>query len=179
MNGEFSDIASGKKDRTDHERIGAERDAFAVQRKNCAIVHWLEQFVAKLRQHHLFDQLVTQFSPAAVSEDNLLVIGDRQRTGSAEKGDVFHYLDDIFGSERDVDQIPKHMHQRGVHFLYPVNAIGRDDETVIGDLGETSPILSAPRDRKHLFFARFFERINEVWRLATGAYRQRHVARLA
>ena len=33
VNGEFSDIASGKKDRTDHERIGAERDAFAVNEK--------------------------------------------------------------------------------------------------------------------------------------------------
>src|SRR4029077_9215479 len=85
VNGEFSDIASGKKDRTDHERIGAERDAFAVQRKNCAVVEWLEQVVAKLRQYHLFDQLVTQFSATAVREDNLLVIGDRQRTGSAEK----------------------------------------------------------------------------------------------
>ena len=87
VDGEFSDVAAGKKDRTDHERIGAERDAFAVQRKNCAVVEWLEQFVAKLRQHHLFDQLVTQFSAAAVSEDNLLVIGDRQRTGSAENED--------------------------------------------------------------------------------------------
>src|SRR4029077_13644881 len=59
VNGEFSDIASGKKDWTDHERIGAERHAFAVQRKNCAVVEWLEQFVAKLWQHHLLDQLVT------------------------------------------------------------------------------------------------------------------------
>ena len=86
-------------------------------------MEWLEQFVAKLRQHHLFDQLVTQFSAAAVSEDNLLVIGDRQRTGSAEKRGVVHHSNDIFGAERDVDQIPKHVHQRGMHFLNPVDAV--------------------------------------------------------
>jgi len=94
-------------------------------------VEWLEQFVAKLRQHHLFDQLVTQFSAAAVSKDDLLVIGDRERTRSAEKRGVVHHSNDIFCTERDMDQIPKHVHQGGMHFLNPVDAVRRHDKTVI------------------------------------------------
>src|SRR4029077_19672973 len=134
-----------------------------------------KQGVAKPRKVHLFYQLVPQFSAAAVGEDNLLVIGDRQRTGSAEKRGVVHHSNDIFGAERDVDQIPKHVHQGGMHFLNPVDAVRRHDETVIRDLGETATVFSAPRDGEHLFFARFFERVDQIWRFAAGTNRKRHV----
>jgi len=47
-----------------------------------AIVQWLEELVAELRQHQLLDQLVTQFPAAAVGKNDFFVIRDRKRTGS-------------------------------------------------------------------------------------------------
>ena len=58
VNRQLSDVATGKKDRGYDIRIGAEGNLFAVQRENRAVVQRLEQRVAKLREHDLFDELM-------------------------------------------------------------------------------------------------------------------------
>ena len=46
----------------------------------------LEQFVAKPWQDDALDQLLAQLSTAAMGQDDLLVIGDRQRARAQQRG---------------------------------------------------------------------------------------------
>lgn len=70
------------------------------------------------------------------------------------------------------------MNEGRVDFLDSVNAVGGDNETVVGQFGKSATVFAGPCDREHLSIAGFFERINEVWRFAAGADHQRHVAGL-
>ena len=85
MNSEPADVAAWEKYRAYDKRIGAERHASAIQRKNGAVMQWFQQFVSKLRQNHLLDELVAELTAAAMRKDDLLVICDRQRTRSGKK----------------------------------------------------------------------------------------------
>ena len=60
-----------------------------------------------------------------------------------------------------------------------MDAVGRHNEAVICNIWEAAAVLSAPCNREHFFFARLFQRINQIWRFAAGTNRQRHVSRLA
>jgi hypothetical protein len=90
----------------------------------------------------------------------------------------FAISDDIIFSHRNVNQIPRDMHERRMDFLDPMNAIRRNHKTVIDHIGELPAILAKPRDRQHLLFARRLERVDQIRRFAAGADRQRHIARL-
>ncbi len=83
VNSEFSDIAAGKKDRTYDERIGAKCDALPFNEKMAPSCSGSSSSLPKLRQHHFLNELVAELAAAAVGENNLFVVRDRQRTGSA------------------------------------------------------------------------------------------------
>src|ERR1700758_3533925 len=87
--------------------------------------------------------------------------------------------DDILGSLGNVNQIPKHMDQSGMHFLNAMNAIGWDDETIVGHLRETAAVLAGPSHSEHLALPGFLERIDQIRRFAARAHGQRDIARLA
>ena len=71
MDGQLADVAAGKKYRADDKGISAERETFAIQRKNGAIMQRIQKFVSELRQNHLFDQLMAEFPAAAMGKNNL------------------------------------------------------------------------------------------------------------
>ena len=85
MNSQFADVATGKENRTHDKRIGAEREAFSIQRKNGAVMQRFEQFISELRQNHFLNELVAELSAAAMGKDDLFVICNRQRTGSGKE----------------------------------------------------------------------------------------------
>ena len=62
MDGERSDVAPGKENRTDNIGIRAERQSHAVHGKDCPIVQRIEEVVAKLRKDQLLDQLLANLS---------------------------------------------------------------------------------------------------------------------
>lgn len=58
-------------------------------------------------------------------------------------------LDDVFGAQGDVDQIPEDMDEGSVDLLDAVNAVGRHDAAVVGEIGESASILARPGDGQH------------------------------
>jgi hypothetical protein len=85
MNSEPTDVAAGEKYRAYDKRIGAERYALAIQRKNGAVVQGFQQFVPELRHNHFFDELVAELTAAAMGKNDLVVIRNGQRTRSSKK----------------------------------------------------------------------------------------------
>ena len=61
-----------------------------------------EQFVAELRQDHLFDELLTQLPATAVSENDFLVISYRDRTSGREERRSVH-SNHILCAQGDMD----------------------------------------------------------------------------
>src|SRR6185437_451825 len=97
---------------------------------------------------------------------------------AAAAEDSWKRSNDIVFSQRNMDQVPRDVHERGMDFLNPVNAIGRHNERIIGEFREPPAVFSNPRDREQLPFAGGFHRINQVRRFSARAHRQRHVSRL-
>ena len=69
------------------------------------------------------------------------------------------------------------MHGGGVHFLDTMDAIGRHDEAIIGDLRKAAAIFAREGDSQHLLFPRRFESIDEIGGLAAGAEDHRDIVR--
>jgi hypothetical protein len=53
-----------------------------------------------------------------------------------------HASGNVFLAQRDMDQVPDDVDDGAVHFLDAVDAVGRDDETVVRQVGKTSAILA-------------------------------------
>ena len=82
VNGERADVAARKEERRDHVRVRRERQPRALDVDHSLVVEAVEDRVAEGGQEQSFDELRRQHAPAAVAEQDLLVIQDRQRTGS-------------------------------------------------------------------------------------------------
>jgi len=90
VDGEFSDVTARKKNRAHHVGIGAERNPLAADGKDGAVMQWLEQFVAELRQNQFLHQLMAQLSATPMGKHDLGVICDRDRAGGGKKRRLVH-----------------------------------------------------------------------------------------
>ena len=79
VDGQLADVAAREKDRADDVGIGAEGEPRVADGKERAVVKRFEQVVAELRQDDVLHQLLAQLAAAAVREDDLLIVGSRQR----------------------------------------------------------------------------------------------------
>src|SRR5437868_2699447 len=70
----------------------------------------------------------------------------------ARKLEISSTSDDIVFSQCNMNEIPRDMNERGMDFLNSMNAIRGDNETVIGNVCESSTVLAKPGDSEHPFF---------------------------
>jgi hypothetical protein len=63
-----------------------------------------------------------------------------------------------------MNQIPNDMHYCSVHFLNPMDAVRRYDETVVRYFRKATTVLARESYRQYLFFAGCLQRINQVGR---------------
>src|ERR1700756_2903443 len=80
VDGQPPDVATREKQGRDHEGIGGERQARAVDFEHGLVVQLVEYGIAEPRQEHALEELGTQLAAAAVAEHDLLVLRDGQRT---------------------------------------------------------------------------------------------------
>ena len=85
MNGERSDVAAWEENGTNNVGIRAECEPRAVDGKNRPVVQRIEKIVTKLRKDQLLDQLLAQLPSAAVGENDLAVVRDRNRACARER----------------------------------------------------------------------------------------------
>src|ERR1700724_3285198 len=74
-----------------------------------------------------------------------------------------------------MNQIPDDMYCRSVHFLNPMDAKRRYDETVIRYFRKATTILAGESYRQYLLFASCWQGINEVGRFAARTENHRDI----
>ena len=97
VNRQLADVAAGKEERTDHERIGGDGDPRRIgspaagQADGCLVFERGQHVVAVGGQKQPLDELGTQEPAAAVAEHDAVVRRDRQRAGAVEFSQPCHH----------------------------------------------------------------------------------------
>ena len=85
VDGQASDVAAGKEDRRDHERIGGESQAGTVDLQDRLIIELIQHGIGESRQEYFLDQLSAELAATAVAKHDLLVLKNRQRTRTEDR----------------------------------------------------------------------------------------------
>ena len=96
MDGERSDVAPGKENRTDNIGIRAERQSHAVHGKDCPIVQRIEEVVAKLRKRLSFFPKIGRGRSSGNCQQ-LLRVGRRAPEGQEHRGEALPNAREDFG----------------------------------------------------------------------------------
>src|SRR5262249_34833490 len=90
MHGEAADVAARKKDRSDDEAVGRQRQAAVDEsghRAGGLVLEAFEHGVAERRQEQTGNEVMTEATAAAVAEQDTVVAGERRRAASEQIAD--------------------------------------------------------------------------------------------
>src|SRR5580700_894049 len=82
VDGEGADVAAGKEDGGDDKGVGGKGETRAGDVEDRLVVHAVEGGIAEAGDEDLVDELGGELAAAAVAEDDLGVVEDRQRAGA-------------------------------------------------------------------------------------------------
>ena len=80
-----ADVAAGKENRRNHERVGGESQARAVDLDDGLVIQLVQYRIGEGREKNLLDQFGGELATAAVPENDLLMLEDGQRTRTEER----------------------------------------------------------------------------------------------